>query len=174
MGKDKSGEIDMTELLSILKEFGWQPKTKEEQADLMKKLDVARALSREAGVNEVSADGSPAIKFWSFIQLCRMLHSQKDKADEEKMEKLMAEVQFSQLEVDQFRVIFRGWAKTTNALGSQASQSQGTPGPQNEVLHCDVAKRLVRSSLGVALSMDNKIAVDAYIANISEQCDGER
>jgi len=169
--KDKSGEIDMTELLSILKEFGWQPKTKEEQADLMKKLDVARALAREAGINEVGPDGSPAIKFWSFVQLCRMLHSQHDKAEEENMNKLMAEVQFSQLEVDQFRQIFRNWAKTTNVFVSRVSQSQG---PQTEYLHNDVAKRLVRSTLAAALSQENKTAVDSYIARLSEEGDGER
>merc|ERR1711920_576614 len=66
------GEIDNMELTELLQEFGWQPKSKAAQGELMKKLDVARALAREAGIQDVGEDGSPCIKFWSFVQLARM------------------------------------------------------------------------------------------------------
>merc|ERR1712232_623025 len=109
--KDHSGEIDTVELMGILESFGWQPKSKEAQAQLMHELDVARALASEAGIKEVGADGSPNIRFWSFVQLARMLKRESEHAEELQMHALMKELGFSEQEVEQFRVIFRSWIK---------------------------------------------------------------
>merc|ERR1712217_580378 len=104
--KDKSGEIDTMELLGILQEFGWEPKSRQEQTELMSKLNVARARAREAGIKNVGKDGSGALEFWTFVQLSRMLETEFEHAEEDRMNKLMAQLKFSQKEVDDFRQVF--------------------------------------------------------------------
>merc|ERR1719210_574409 len=99
----------MKELLAILREFGFEPKSRDEQADLMQKLDGSRALAREAGIKEVGEDGSPNLTFWSFVQLMRVLRTEHEREAENNMERLMNDLSFSQQEVDQFRQIFRKW-----------------------------------------------------------------
>jgi len=166
--KDKSGEIDISELLGILQEFGWQPKSREEQADLMKKLDMARALAREAGITDVGADGSAAIRFWSFVQLCRMLYSEHDKAEEEKMNKFMQEVQFSQVEVDQFRQIFRSWVSRAKDLDAEdEAMPQEQSQQSSDMLNRDPMKRFVKMTLGESLSAENKTALDDLLLTAS-------
>merc|ERR1712216_152726 len=48
--KDKSGDIDVKELMVILNNFGWAPKSKEERDAIVIKLDKARHFAEDAGV----------------------------------------------------------------------------------------------------------------------------
>jgi len=104
--KDGSGDIDTTELASILRMFRWEPKTPQEQLDLVKKINTARARAAEAGVDDVGDDGSGNINFWVFVQLARLLETEREKAEEDRVNALVVELNFSQEEVDQFRQIF--------------------------------------------------------------------
>jgi len=78
--KDGSGVIDNHELPPILTDFGWQPRTFEEQAILMKKLDIAKERAREAGIENLS--NASEIDFWTFVQLSRMLETEREREEE--------------------------------------------------------------------------------------------
>lgn len=103
--KDGSGDIDRTELGLILRQWGWEPRTLEQQAALMRKLETARARAHEAGV-ETFEEGSTSLTFWTFLQLARMLETEQLRAEEERLSQLMAELHFTTAEVEQFREIF--------------------------------------------------------------------
>mmetsp|Transcript_57813 Transcript_57813/g.163142 ORF Transcript_57813/g.163142 Transcript_57813/m.163142 type:complete len:1165 (+) Transcript_57813:75-3569(+) len=157
--KDKSGEIDTVELMAILKEFCWEPKSREEQQALVKKLDVARDLAREAGIKDVGTPGASNLKFWAFVQLARMLNNEHDRAEEDKMDKLMQELRFTHQEVDQFRQIFRSWA------GHEDEEHQAGLGGDSNGLERDAVRRLVRS-LGVSITPENKGKLDQKLASL--------
>jgi len=160
--RDDSKQIDPKELLLLLKEFNWEPKTRDEQAALLQKLDLARAAAREAEVEEeVTPDGSPTIGFWEFVQLARMLRRQHDRAQEDTMTKLMQELKFSQQEVDQFRQVFKNWSRRDNVFDGEPDSA--TP----DVLQRDVVRRLVRS-LGVSITPENKGRLDDKLATLDD------
>mmetsp|Transcript_86552 Transcript_86552/g.224807 ORF Transcript_86552/g.224807 Transcript_86552/m.224807 type:complete len:1025 (+) Transcript_86552:3-3077(+) len=139
--KDSSGDIDTAELIRILQHFNWEPKTAAEQAVLVNKLDVARARAREAGTKGVGADGSSQIEFWTFVQLCRILETEQEHAEEERLRRLLVELNFSQLEVDQFRQIFCDRKKMqNNCEGDDKLLSEEAAG-----LSCEGVRRLMRS-----------------------------
>lgn len=165
--KDRGGDIDPLELQLLLKEFSWEPKSKEEQAELMRKLEVASSLAREAGA-ETKKEGSSCITFWEFVQLARMLHTQHDRAEEDAMAKLVAELNFSQQEVDEFRKVFR----------SQTHKEEEEEGHGHEQGHDSNAKhaadsisllqvrRLVRQLVNI--TPENKGLLDEELNELSE------
>jgi len=165
--KDNGGEIDTLELLGILQVFGWEPKSREEQQSLMKKIDTARQRAREAGVAEVGPDGSASIKFWTFVQLARMLETEHHHAQEERKHKLMAELKFSQKEVEQFREIFlakkQEYAEEAAEQGKDVSDSNGLPR--------DAVRRLIKA-LGVAIIGEKKPKLDEELSSLGCPEDG--
>jgi len=170
--KDKSGEIDTKELNEILKEYGWQPKTREEQAGLMKKLDQARASAREAGIKDVGVDGSSSIRFWTFVQLSRLLRTEHDRAEEDKMTKLMQDLKFTTPEVDQFRQIFRSWtgqdeAAQARTSANPADRDKAGATEVSEALDHNTIRRIVKS-LGVAVTSENKGRLEAELTALDK------
>jgi len=154
--KDHGGEIDNKELMELLKEFNWEPTNKEEQKALVKKIQLACERTKEAGVEDVGGEGE--IKFWTFIQLCRILETEQETQEEERMEALMRELQFSPREVDEFREVFM--AKTADVQGNAELANQ-TRKVQPGLPRPDV-KRLIRS-LGVSLTGENRDKLDAQL-----------
>jgi Ca2+-binding EF-hand superfamily protein len=106
LDRDRNKTIDINELQKLLKEFGWDPHTREEQNVLMKKLDQARALTREAGVEDVGENGFCPIPFWVFVRLMRTLHNEADWAEEQRMETLRETLRYTEEEVEQFREVY--------------------------------------------------------------------
>jgi len=163
---NKNGEIDNLELQNILKEFGWQPRSREQQTELMNKIDNARALAREAGVQDVGSDGSPTLRFWTFIQLARMCKTEEDKASEAKLRELQHELKFTEGEVEDFRQVFRSWVKRSFEL-----EGRSPPKPQDnvpETLSREMIRRLMRS-LGTSLSPSISDVLDSKIQSLDEE-----
>merc|ERR1712232_522272 len=75
--KDGSGEIDAQELESFLEYAGMAPRTRDEQQQVLKKLDAARRAAENAGVADTSKRGSACVQFWELVQLLRMLQQQR-------------------------------------------------------------------------------------------------
>jgi len=159
--KDKSGEIDMTELLAILARQNLAPKNKEEQQAMMKKLDQARAATREAGITNVNPDGSTEISFWVFVQLSRLLQTEHDRAHESYMANLTGELRFSGAEVDQFRQIFR------RCVQEELNEGGGDPQAKDSISR-DAIKRLV-VGLGMYINPDNKRKLEAKLKEMESQ-----
>merc|ERR1712176_249719 len=168
--KDKSGLIDCMELQRILKEFDWEPKTREEQATLMKTLDVARASTREAGIQQCTKDGSSDITFWEFVQLCRILRTKHERAEEQRMAALMADLKFTQTEVDQFREIFHNWINRERMV-NEASGSCAVDAKGPDALTQDALKRLVRT-LGLSISPEDGDRMVKQFADHEESTGG--
>merc|ERR1712113_1022164 len=129
----------------------------------MKKLDVARARAREAGIKQVGKDGSEELEFWTYVQLARMLETEHEHAEEDRMNKLMKELNFSQKEVDDFRQVFVEKKK-------EAMAEQGIPedAPEPNGMTREAVRRLVRM-LGVSLMGDNKNKLDNELKKLG--CD---
>lgn len=162
--KDGSGEIDNMELMGILTEFGWNPKTQQEQQELMRKLQVAKDAAREADPEHNLADDG--IEFWTFVQLSRMLETEHEQAEEELMNRLMKELNFNQKEVDDFRQIFM------NKKHEVAQEVKGQKGQKEpDGLPRDDVRRLVRS-LGISLIGENKVKLDTELKKVG--CDDNK
>jgi len=170
---DKSGMIDVFELQNLLKAFGWEPKSKEEQRELMKKLDGARKMAREAHVQGVGKDGCAELGFWEFVQLARMLHTQHDKAEEDAMAKLQKELNFTQQEVDEFRRVFKTQAHRhdddeDDYYDHHHDHHHHHPGgTEPEGIPRDQVRRLVRQ-LGVAITPENRGRLDDKLAQLDQ------
>jgi len=156
--KDSSGDIDTAELIRILQHFNWEPKTAAEQALLMNKLDTARARAREAGIKGIGADGSSHIKFWTFVQLCRILETEQEHAEEECLQDLMTELKFSNLEVDQFRQIFCDRKKLQNEYDAEATD-EARRSEESVGLNREGVRRLMRSLVST-IPPEDKVKFD--------------
>lgn len=170
--KDLSGMIDVWELQGLLKEFGWAPKTKQDQTALIEKIDVARSAAREAGVTDVSADHSVEISFWVFVQLARMLHTQHDRAEEAQMERLMQELRFTQQEVDEFRRVFKNQAHRQHEDSEDEHdhhhhQHHHHVNSSEEGIPRDQVRRLIRQ-LGMATTPENRNRLDDKLQTYDE------
>lgn len=155
--KDHNGVIDPSELFTFLQEFKWQPKNREEQKALMKKVDLSRARAREAGVKDVTPDGAPSIKFWTFLQLARILETEHEQQEEERIAALMVELNFSAKEVDEFRQVFV----------DKKREAQVRMGAEHEVqgLSRSALVRIVFNL--VAISAEKRVQIDRCLERLA-------
>jgi len=153
--RDRSGEIDTVELMALLKEFNWEPKSREQQQELISKLDLARARARDAGVEGVAQDGSSSIKFWTFVQLARILETEHDHAEEVRMKNLLAELNFTQKEVEEFRAVF---VEKKKSLASDSDE-------EVEGLPVQAIKRLLYI-LGIQVKGEKKTMLDQELEKL--------
>lgn len=160
--QNNSGDIDVLELEHVLREFGWQPRSKTEQIDLCRKIEEARSLSCEAGIPDVGEVGSATITFWVFVRLARTLRNEKTEAEEKLLEELQTELDFSKGEVEQFRHIFR--SRVTQFI-EIAKVSGIAVNPSAEVLCGDAIRRLIRS-MGLSASSTEKDALTTKMASL--------
>merc|ERR1719401_1422854 len=137
----------------ILKQYAWEPKTKQDQSALLAKIDDARSLAIEAGVEGVNALGSSAINFWVFVRLCRTLRTEYERNEEKKMMDLRKELGFEEGEVEQFRHVFRSsitWqkymaieAKAADAADPAAKPVEKPKASSTEALNPQGLRRLI-------------------------------
>mmetsp|Transcript_110364 Transcript_110364/g.202326 ORF Transcript_110364/g.202326 Transcript_110364/m.202326 type:complete len:225 (+) Transcript_110364:1872-2546(+) len=158
--KDGSGDIDCTELQLIFAAFGWAPKTEEEQQDIYGRLDRARALAREAGVEEVSPFGSGFVTKWEYVQLARMIRRQQETAHERHMAKLAQELRFSMPEVSEFHEVFLFWLKEEEQ--SDEEEEEGDAAKPDKALSRDIVRRLIRT-MGVRFTTETKETLDRQL-----------
>merc|ERR1712217_9818 len=163
--RDGSGEIDTMELIHILKSFNIEPKSRDEQLCLVDKIDLARAEARKCGVESEREDGHHKLRFWSFVQLMRILQNEHDKAEEEMMQNFTIELGFTLHEAEEFRQIFREWYERES--GAQTNGLVDRFSGRGNCLPKDVVKRMVRS-LGVKKDKDNARTL-AIITQLDEQ-----
>jgi len=158
--KDHSGEIDTTELMCILKEFNWEPKTKEEQATLLKKIALACERAGEAKAHDKpdSTSGTQTLGFWEFVQLARILQTDFEQAEEEQMMKLGHELNFTSSDIEGFRNVFAEKKQEMQQLSENPKGVlQGLP--RIAVI------QMVKGS-GMALTGENKAKLDSQLAHL--------
>merc|ERR1712129_205004 len=116
--------------------------------------------ARQSGIDNHS-NGSE-IDFWTFVQLSRMLETEREREEEAAVHRLMKELNFSQKEVDDFRTIFLG--KMHELREAEKDGPNGADGNVVKLLGLprDDILRLVRS-LGMSLLGDNKMKVDCEL-----------
>lgn len=93
----------------------------------MKKLDIARSKTRKAGVADVLPDGSTGVTFWEFVQLARILETEHDYAEAQRLSCLMEQLNFTQKEVEEFRVIYVDKKKAIADENDYESVPEGLP-----------------------------------------------
>merc|ERR1711920_736354 len=69
-------------------------------------------------------------RFWSFVQLVRMLKRETEHAEEAQMHALMKELSFNEQEVEQFRTIFRSWIKAEVEKAAEVDETASSEGLQ--------------------------------------------
>ncbi|CAK0883312.1 unnamed protein product [Prorocentrum cordatum] len=106
--RDENGVMSALELLEVLETFGWAPRTYEQQSALAEHLEEAKRKTQEAGVE---CPEGQFVNFWQYLQLVRLLQDESDRKQEEDLQSLRAELQFTEAEVDQFRQVFRTYAR---------------------------------------------------------------
>jgi Ca2+-binding EF-hand superfamily protein len=141
--KDGNGIMSALELLEVLNEFGWAPTTKEEQAVLIGRMHEAKMRAEDAGITGLKED---EMDFWVYVQLLRLLHDEQDRLQEERNQELQAELRFCVLEVDQFRQVFRGYARKNENFTTSLDSRQSP-----YLLSGSAMKRIIHS-LGVQMS----------------------
>lgn len=174
--KNRSGDVDPHELLEILKVFGWTPSTPEEQQTILDKLDVARGAARKAGGHDVVVDGS--IGFWTFIQLARMLRNEHDCAAVERTALLNQELRFTDVEVGEFRQIYRAaeqsfyseasvCARERKGLDEDNLDGQPPEAKQQKGIDRSAVRNLLQS-LGLAIDYEHIRQLHELLADLEE------
>lgn len=108
LDRDNCGIIAERELRELLREFDWEPKTVQDQQSMVKKIEQAR-LKAEAvvgGSDRVAAGGSNGVTFWTMVQLFRVLETERDKEEQQRMNSLREKLNFTQKEVEDFRMVY--------------------------------------------------------------------
>lgn len=159
--KDGSGDINKSEMHLLFQAFGWQPKTQQEQRDIFGHLDRARALAREAGVQDTSPDGAATVKLWEFVQLWRMIQRQQEGAQEKMMARLAHELKFTLPEVTEFREIFLHWinVRQHEADENDDGDTLHLEHDSDEGIERETVRRICRS-MGVKLTTVIKQRLD--------------
>jgi len=162
--KDGSGDIDQTELGGILRLFNWEPRSLEEQRELLRKLNTARARAREAGI-KTSEDGASTICFWTFLQLARMLETEQEHVEEARLHRLMEELNFENQEVAQFREIYM--ERKQEIMGSGTSPTAAMKPGQVEPtgLSREAIRKLMRI-LVVTVNPNEKVKLDEQLKGL--------
>jgi len=106
---DGSGDIDDKEIMILLANIGIECKTKANQLAIGERLEKARKLASEAGVQ--SPDGPKVYSFWDFMQLMRIERTKRDREYEDMVQETSSNLNFDSTEVAQFREIFIHWAR---------------------------------------------------------------
>lgn len=111
--KNGNGHLEPDELIRLMRYLNLAdaPKTKADQKALIKLLESARKNAYEAGINDAQREPGNSISFYTFVQLLRLLQSQREKGQMNRLNELMEELRFSKFEVEQFRQIFIRWAR---------------------------------------------------------------
>lgn len=152
--RDENGTMSALELLEVLETFGWAPRTYDEQSALMLQVDEAKRKAEEAGVQ---CPEGQFLNFWQYLQLVRLLQDENDRKQEEDLQTLRAELHFSEAEVDQFRQVFRGYAKKDNVITISAART----------LQPETIKRVI-ASLGVKFSWNLSEALERKLKSFDE------
>jgi len=170
---DHSGSIDVKELEVILREFGWQVTSREQQVSLMKKLQTARQKSMEADVEDLGhtgEDGELDVRFWPFVQLMRVMKSERDLEEQELLETIQRDLRFSEAETEEFRTIFRMWVKKTKEAEFDGDPDdmpeEANPLGAKDSLPRDGLRRLIRS-LGCSITPQWQDTLDKQVAEIT-------
>lgn len=111
--RDEKGFLELHALTKLLQhlEYIEAPRSRNEQLSIIRHIESARKHAYEAGVRESMLEQGFNVTFWTFVQLCRLLQSQRERHESKKTTDLMLELKFSKFEVEQFRHVFAQWAK---------------------------------------------------------------
>jgi len=162
--KDGSGEIDAQELESFLEYAGMAPRTRDEQQQVLKKLDAARRAAENAGVADTSKRGSACVQFWELVQLLRMLQQQRDHEEEHHMAEVAKETRFSRKEVDEFREVFVSW-RSSEHHSIYADDAQGS----SAGLCPESIRRLIHSVGIKVMTSQQHDRLHKHIAMVADQ-----
>jgi len=102
------------------------------------------------------------LEFWTFVQLCRMLETEHDVAEEARMNKLMVELKFSVREVEEFRIVY---CDKKIASVQEFDLEQEPNGLTRDTI------RKLMSNLGVSVRGERKAILDEELENLG--CNSE-
>ncbi|CAE6939139.1 CML20 [Symbiodinium natans] len=111
--REEKGFLEIQALTKLLQhlEFIDAPRSRMEQKTLLRQIESARKHAYESGVRESILEQDHNVTFWTFVQLCRLLQSHRERLESKKTSDLMAELKFTKFEVEQFRHVFAQWAR---------------------------------------------------------------
>ncbi|CAK0844087.1 unnamed protein product, partial [Prorocentrum cordatum] len=159
--KNKTGFVGVLEMEQVLNMFGWGPTDKQEQTLLVAKMQTATERARAAGMpGAIGAEGETS--FWVFVQLLRLLHDEQDRREDAQLRALCAELQFTEVEVDQFHQVFRHYARPNPDFITGLQR-----GVAPYLLPGDGARKLIRY-LGVPIG-DSEAALEAKLASLDKK-----
>jgi len=158
---DHGGTIDVIELMPLLEEFGWKPKTHQDQSDVMMRLEKAREAAKQAGVEECTEAGVVQVNFWEFVQLARMIQRHDETVYEEQMSKMAQSLKFTHHELAEFQEIFHTWASKSHQDDSDAESGDDNDphSHKKESITKEYARRLVRT-LGLKFNPETRKQFD--------------
>jgi Ca2+-binding EF-hand superfamily protein len=128
--QDSSGDIDRHELTDFLRDIGIPMRTKEDQKEMLVKLEIAQGHARAAGVEAEAVgpnSGIPTVSFPAMLFLLRMLHSAKDEKEVERDNDIKEKTNFSSKEIADFREVFSFWAIKAAELDGGSGTASKSP-----------------------------------------------
>lgn len=158
--RDMKGVVDSREMADLLADVGVALRSREDRRQVLEKLDAARLAARKAGVDDVSAQGGATVRFWEVVQFLRILHDERDRAEEECVSKAAADAKFSWQEVQQFREVFLQFSKAPDVSGTNAGQLVLLP---SHMLELDGMKGLLKS-IGVTMKSSDRECLNQRFA----------
>jgi len=110
--KEGETELSVVDLADVLRNFGWAIKTKEEQQQIVRKLEEAREACRRAGVQESEICTTKGkVSWWVFLQLAGWLSDEENTKRFAYEMEVLEETDFTTGQVTRFHRIFEEWAR---------------------------------------------------------------
>eukprot|EP00930_Biecheleria_cincta_P034083 TRINITY_DN23589_c0_g1_i1.p1 TRINITY_DN23589_c0_g1~~TRINITY_DN23589_c0_g1_i1.p1 ORF type:complete len:1039 (+),score=185.75 TRINITY_DN23589_c0_g1_i1:67-3183(+) len=177
---DGSGDIDAHEVQKLLNDFGLKCRTREERQQSLDQVDEARSLAKEAGALRDERTEDAFMTFWELVQLVRLVKTHQARQSEEVAKHKMEALRFSRQEIDDFRMVFLRWARTDGRRGSltvgkkEPSKEQSAENmlADNDASISVASLQKLIKSLGISLTLENKLEIDNQLAKMSA-CNGK-
>ncbi|CAE8613712.1 unnamed protein product, partial [Polarella glacialis] len=151
---EKTGLIDESELGSMLIDLGFELPTVEERVRLMNNTEKARSSARAVGVENVGKAGE-GVNFWVLLQLLRIMCCFDERRVLERETEAAQQNQFSQGEVNGFRLAFTQWVEKDKVFMAYDAMNRFGAQPHHEdpdtVLSEEGLARLLRGGMGLNL-----------------------
>eukprot|EP00403_Amphidinium_massartii_P006199 CAMPEP_0178382308 /NCGR_PEP_ID=MMETSP0689_2-20121128/6427_1 /TAXON_ID=160604 /ORGANISM="Amphidinium massartii, Strain CS-259" /LENGTH=1166 /DNA_ID=CAMNT_0020002509 /DNA_START=59 /DNA_END=3559 /DNA_ORIENTATION=- len=105
-------EVSAQALSDLMGNVGVELRTREQQQEMVTKIEAAKAAAKRSGVPEhelESKDG--CISWWLFVQLLGWLNDERNQANFQHENEIIKKLEFSTGEVSGFRSVFEEWAR---------------------------------------------------------------
>mmetsp|Transcript_136702 Transcript_136702/g.437303 ORF Transcript_136702/g.437303 Transcript_136702/m.437303 type:complete len:1157 (-) Transcript_136702:90-3560(-) len=168
-----TGRIRVGQVAKLVGELGFPLRTVEDQQNIARQLDDARAVAAERGTCALEAS---QLDFWMLVHVLRDLFRRDARQVFDKVTRAAEQSRFKANEVAEFQEIFLSWYERDHSRFADASTDQDDEGGKKKpedvrALSRASVLRLLRS-IGLKVEGQDRENLDKTVVQLSENAEG--